>query len=196
MDPMNKLSSQLQKIINNELAPHERVLWAGQPVAKRMAIAAFKHWIFFIPWTAATLFMLKKVYETSKGEFIPQIAIGVFVLIGFWMLLAPIRKWFSAGKMVYVVTNKRVMTIEVGRQVKINNFDADKVSVLEKKVYSDGSGDLILSKETYLETTRGGNRDRDRNRQTKKTRKKGLFAVPNVKLVEDSINTLRRENSM
>ena len=193
---MNKLTSQFQKIINNELAPHERVLWAGHPVAKRMAMAAFKGWIFFIPWTAATLFMLKEVYETSKGEFIPQIVIAVFVLIGFWMLLAPIRKWFKARKIVYVVTNKRVMTIEAIRQVKINNFEADKISILEKKIYTDGSGDLILSKETYLHSDRGGNRDNDRKRVTKKTRKKGLFAVPDVKIVEDSIRTLLRENSM
>jgi Zn-dependent protease with chaperone function len=193
---MNKLTSQFQKIINNELASHERVLWAGHPVAKRMAMTAFKSWIFFIPWTAATLFMFKEVYDTSKGEFIPQIVIVVFALIGLWMLLAPIRKWFKARKMVYVVTNKRVMTIEAIGQIKIHNFEADKISILEKKIYTDGCGDLILSKETYLHSTRGGNRDRERNRVTQKIRKKGLFAVPNVKLVEDSIRTMLRENAL
>ena len=191
---MNKLTTQLQKIVNDELSPHERVLWAGQPVAKRVAMAAFKLWLFFIPWTALTLFMFKEVYETSEGEFIPQVFLIPFILIGVWMLLTPIRKWFNARKIVYVVTNKRVMTIEANRQINIQSIEADKISILEKKMYSDGAGDLILSKEIYHHKTRTGNRDRDRHRVTEKIRKKGLFAVPNVKLVEDSIRAMLREN--
>lgn len=189
---MNKLKSQLQKIVNNELQPHERVLWAGQPIGKRMMMSAFKLWLFFIPWTGVTLFLFKDMWENSNGDYVPLLFIVPFFLIGIWMLLAPIRKLFSAGKIVYVVTNKRVMTIEAKRQVKINSFEAEKISILEKKVFSDGSGDLILSKETYLHTERRENRDR----VTKRTKRRGFFAVPDVKLVEDSIRTMLRENSL
>jgi len=184
MDLMNNLKPELKKLVDNELRSRERVSWAGQPIAKQRAISGFALWLFFIPWTGFSIFWVNGAIEQSKGESAFPLFGIPFLLIGIWMLLTPIREWFKANKTVYVVTNQRAFTIEAIKSIKVTNFNSEHITNIEKKINIDGSGDLILLKENYV--------DSDGDKQTKE---KGFFAVTDVKLVENYIQKMCEGNT-
>lgn len=117
-----ELPETVQARIRAELDAGESVRWADQPVPTFFLITSIAPFLFAIPWTAFAFFWICgasgfKIPDFSKGgfSFFPLFGIP-FVLIGLYLLSAPLRDYGRMRKMIYVVTNKRAIII--GREVR------------------------------------------------------------------------------
>jgi hypothetical protein len=140
----------------------EELLWAERPDNRIAVLLSFGVWIFALPWTAFSLFWISvpgaALYEAYAGVDIgapkgaPDIMMwafalwGVpFVLIGFGMLLAPYFTWRKGGKTLFVLTGKRLTTLQDGSLVKVTSVYPQEISGLSRTEGPDGRGTLTVS---------------------------------------------------
>jgi len=69
-----------------------------------------------------------------------------FILVGFGMLSGPIWAYRKALKTVYVVTNRRAITLDGGRTVAIRSYPPDRLADVYRKERKDGTGDVLISR--------------------------------------------------
>jgi hypothetical protein len=185
-------SLDLQQIAVNEVAPDgESVLWFGQPNPVRLALTTLPIFVFAIPWTAFALFWM---YGAAGFQFPPDFSgdgfsffplFGLpFVLIGAAMLSAPLFTYVKAFRMVYIVTNKSVRIVALGRTKKVETFTANDLGTIERKERPDGSGDVIFKHEISY--------DSNHKRRSKPI---GFYGIPNVRTVEQHLVKLRQSLS-
>ena len=91
----------LHDVVNAELRSGEKVLWIGQPSAKRIAMQEVVPFALGIPWTLASIVPAFPVAPKSSGMLLFQIP---FVYVGLVMMCAPLRSYADAKKAVYVLT--------------------------------------------------------------------------------------------
>ena len=58
MTSISDLPEHLQQRLRAELRPGESVAWAGQPNPSRYVKSGFAIWLFFVPWTAFSVFWI------------------------------------------------------------------------------------------------------------------------------------------
>jgi hypothetical protein len=181
---------QLQFRVQSELKLGEALVWVGQPNPSRMMKAGFALWLFFIPWTAFSLFWMagasgfKIPTFDSPSSFFPLFGLP-FLFIGLGGLSSPFWLYRKAEFTVYVLTTQRALSIEGAKSVTIKSYPISEMKHLERTEHADGSGDLVFKIEQY--------RDSDGDRQSKKH---GFFAIPEVKKVERQIENLMQTNAM
>src|SRR5512139_1652604 len=109
------LPQQLQQRLRAELKPGESIAWAGQPNPDRYMKSGFKLWLFFIPWTAFSLFWI----AGASGFRMPQFNSGwslfplfglPFLLIGLGGLSSPLWLRLKARSTIYAITNRRAIS--------------------------------------------------------------------------------------
>lgn len=188
MTNMSDLPQHLQQRLQAELKPGESITWAGQPNPDRYMKSAFMIWLFFIPWTAFSLFWI----AGASGFRMPQFNDGwslfplfglPFLLIGVGGLSSPFWMRRKARSIIYAITNHRAISIEGKKSFTVKSYLASDITNIERTEHSDGSGDLILRTESY--------RDSDGDQQT---RRHGFFSVDNVKHLESLLANLARVN--
>lgn len=184
------LPVKFQSKVNAELRPGESIVWAGQPNPNRKMRAGFLLWLFFIPWTLFSLLWTVGVgglslLSGSAGidNFLALFGLP-FVLIGFGGLLSPVWMRMDAVRTVYVITNQRVFTISGVLGTKYRSYYPDQMQFVERQENSDGSGNLIFSRNTYRDS-QGSSR----------TKEEGFYAIPNVKTVERHLENLFRNTN-
>jgi hypothetical protein len=175
----------------------ERLVWAAQPDIRRAFLLSFLIYLFAIPWTAFSLFWMSvplgALYEFYSGESIgapkgaPILMMWVFaifgtpfLLIGFGMLLAPFYGLWKGRSTLYVLTDKRLATLEGGREVKVVSIEPSQIGSLTRKEKADGRGTLVIS--------HGYERDSDGDRIERKTE---LGVIDDVRRVEQLVRALR-----
>jgi hypothetical protein len=140
----------------------EKLVWAARPDNRIAVLLSFGIWLFAIPWTAFSLFWISipsaALYEgymevnigAPKGA--PTLAMWAFALwgvpfvaIGFGMLLAPLFTWRKGSKTLFVLTSKRLTTLQSGSQVKVISIYPQEISGLSRKEGADGRGTLTVS---------------------------------------------------
>lgn len=184
MSILNTLPPQLQPKVQAELKVGETLVWLGQPNPNRLMLGGFALWIFFIPWTAFSLFWMagaagfRMPTFDHAFSFFPLFGLP-FLFIGLGGLSTPFWLHYKARGTVYVLTTQRALILEGGRSVTVRSYPLSQLKQLERTERPDGSGDLIFKNEIY--------RDSDGDRQT---RKHGFFAVPNVRQVERQLESL------
>lgn len=167
-------------LLQRELDDDERLLWSGQPLPAQLARAQVPLLLFGVPWTAFAVFWVVGATQAagSFGLF------GVpFVLVGAFMLSAPLRAYRGASKTIYALTNRRALVIapstqafSTGRLDVVSYVpDADTMS---RSTNSDGSGDVVF----LTLRTPGKNRER--------IERKGFIGIANAFEVE---RLVRRE---
>ncbi len=166
----------------------ESVLWCGQPDPIRLALTTLPIFIFAVPWTAFAAFW---IYGASGFQFPPDFSndgfsyfplFGVpFLLIGVAMLSAPFWMYSKAFRTIYIVTNKSIRIVTMGRTKKVESYSAKDIGTIERKEKPNGTGDIIFRTELTYDS---------RNRQ--KSTPIGFYGVPEVRIVEQHINTLKR----
>ena len=182
------LPQHLQQRLRAELRPGESIVWAGQPIPDRFMKGGFLLWFFFIPWTAFSLFWIAgasgfKLPSFDSGwSFFPLFGLP-FLLIGLGGLSAPIWLRRKALSIIYAITNERAISIEGAKSVTVKFYLVNGLKALERTEHQDGSGDLVFQDEHY--------RDSDGDRQT---RKKGFFAIADVRRVEQLLERLIETN--
>ncbi len=176
---------QLECALRGNLADGERVVWYGVP-APRYVNRAFAMWIFAVPWTAFSLAWtgiagvayLSSFEDPSAswarwwGWIMPLFGTP-FVAVGGWMLYQPIRLRAEAGRTLHAMTNRRLMTLTLGKTRTTKWVDLDKLGPVTVKTHANGWGDLSV------ET--GSSVDSDGDRRTERFE---MIGVPDVARLE------------
>jgi hypothetical protein len=176
----------------------EVVRWHGRPNPTRSFLMTTPIWLFAVPWTAFSGFMMfgiagalvfAKVPASAVGKidaFVPSMGwIGVvflvpFVMIGLGMMGLPFWVWRVSRTTVYAITDRRLLTIVAGPTTKVTSTDLSQIQSTERTERRDGSGTLKLI------TGRGRDSDGDTFEKTHT-----LFAIPDVKTVDTLVDGLR-----
>lgn len=188
---MQPVSAKLERFIQDELHPSERISWSSAPRPSRLARRTLPAVLFGIPWTLFAVFWIAgasgfKMPDFSHGAGLFPLFGVPFVLIGFGMLSAPYWAARKAAASAYVITNERVMLFESGfwGGITIRSFLPHQLSDLRRVQLPDGSGDLILDKK--ISTDSEG---------SKTSTDIGFFGVPDVRGVEAMILNLAKSAS-
>jgi hypothetical protein len=183
---VQELPTELRTLVEDEMRSEEAVQWVGRPIPGLLARQAWPIVLFAIPWTAFAIFwiagasgwVLPDIREGQSG-FFPLFGLP-FVLIGLVMLSSPLRLRWKAGRIAYVLTERRAIIVERGLwSTKVRSFAPAALGDLERKQRPDGAGDIIFTRENYWDSKSG-------NRSVPV----GFLAVANVKEVEDRIRGL------
>jgi hypothetical protein len=164
--PDNSAMARLRQALERELGPGETVEWHGWQLA-RVDPKHFLTYVFAVPWTAFSLAwtgIATAAVASGGAEDVGFVAwafplFGVpFVAVGAWMLSRPFVPLWERGRVLYVVTARRVIKLAIGRDLTIDTAPADRVGPAQRRERPDGSGWLRLA-------VRVG-RDSDGDRQT------------------------------
>ena len=157
----------LMLALERELQPGERLLWSGEQLA-RINAGAFGIWLFAVPWTAFALFWMAmagigaQATQGSAGVFawaFPLFGLP-FVLIGLAMLAAPFASLFGAHRVLFAVTDRRVLRIALfGKRLWTRWVERERVGEISRNERPDGSGSLQLAL-GLAPDSRGGARTR------------------------------------
>ncbi|NJO26394.1 MAG: hypothetical protein HC874_01820 [Richelia sp. SL_2_1] len=61
------------------------------------------------------------------------------------MLSSPLREWFKAFRTVYLITDKRAISIESGLLTSIRNYAPSQLKDLYRKDKRNGTGHIIIT---------------------------------------------------
>lgn len=176
----------LANMVYAELDDDEVIKWGGQPNPYRMIWKTIPIFLFAIPWTAFAIFwtVMAFIMTRSEGQMwsivFPLFGLP-FILVGLGLLSSPFWEIRKAKKTVYVVTNKRAIIFEGGRQTMIHTFKPEQLNHIIRQQKQDGSGDLIFDEEVSSYGRRG-------HRHYKKI---GFLGIPHVRDVERLLQELQ-----
>jgi hypothetical protein len=147
-ETLDELDERLQK----ELGDDERLVWWGRPSPKRYARTAWGLAVFGIPWTAFVILWISlacaPLIQGQQGAFAICFPLwGIpFLLVGIWMLTAPLRSRKSAKQVCYGLTNQRLIIVQPGQFgiVEVQSILPANFESVTRKEYTDGSGDLLF----------------------------------------------------
>ncbi len=178
------LPNRLRDCVDRELATDERVVWMEMPVPRFFSGKAAGVFLFGIPCTAFAVFWICGAAEfkvpdfSSAHDVFPLFGIP-FALIGLLMISAPLFAYRSARRSVYIITNRRAITIENQWGFTIRSYTPEKLQNVYRHERSDGTGDVIIG---YREW-----RDSEGDRCTENL---GFMGIRNPKEVESMLKDL------
>lgn len=183
MDLM-KMPPELQQRVTRELQPGEVVRWAAQPNSSRMMMQGFALWLFFIPWTAFSVFWIWGAAGFRLPDFSSPFSLfplfGLpFLLIGIGGLLSPLWVQRRARHTVYVVSNQRAFMLSGWRNITMTSWQPAQLTQITRTERPDGSGDLVF--DAQIQRDADGNAVKSKN---------GFSAIPDVRTAESFINAL------
>lgn len=148
--------NQLKTALKDELETGERIKWQGMKLA-RVEPAGFGIYIFAVPWTAFALFWMAMAAWISPSG--PDAGIlesafplfGIpFVLIGVGMLARPFLPFLQRGRILFAVTDSRVIKLSQGRQLTVNSVPWSRIGDIVRRESSDGTGSVDLTLSTTM----------------------------------------------
>ena len=200
-----------EDIIKCELRQDEELLWHGMPNPSEMAKKGLPVTIFGALFTTVAFFMfteaimffgfggiqnLKVVFKYgfrffrfSMEDMIFPLVSFVFVIIGLLVMLTPLWIYKRAKRTFYGISNKRCLIIQSKKYKDVHSYDIDKVKILNKLEKSDRSGSIIFAKEL------SESYDSDTHRRRTTYRDIGFYGIPNVRDVENIINSIISEDT-
>jgi hypothetical protein len=176
----------LREIVDRELELHEVIQWIEQPIPKFFTSASISSVLFGIPWTAFSLFWIWGA--TGFGKLLMQgitplllfPLFGVpFVLIGFWMLSAPVLARKMALQIVYLVTDRRAISIDGGKPLTIRSYLPSQLNAVYRQENPDGSGNVLITIQSWKDS------DGDERKESI-----GFMRIRNPKQVEKLLREL------
>jgi hypothetical protein len=198
MSKSKRSSKALDKAIRLETSG-EKVLWTGKPSTATVFRKSLPIWMMGIPWSALTftifaVLVLSIFFSPPARRVIPTweffamgaalIFVGAFVMVGVGMLGAPFWAAWKASRSAHVITDKRLITVTVGRKTEVKSVLPEQLLGFDRQQYPDGSGSLII--------TTGHVRDSDGG-QTRLTEE--LVGVPDIAKVEKLLRELKALHS-
>jgi hypothetical protein len=146
------IPKELRRKIDNELQPGELIRWVEQPIPRFFTASSIGSVLLGIPWTSLPIFQMWVMLGFgSPDRLIVDLNLlfalffdVLFALSGFAMLYSPIWEWQVAKKTVYLVTDKRAISIQGGRSTIIKSYFPDRLKDLYQKERADGTGDVII----------------------------------------------------
>jgi hypothetical protein len=191
-----KIPKQLRRKIENELHSGEAIRWVEQPIPRFTAPSIAGVW-FGIGMTISPIvyildrsnFQLPDLREGLQLQHLISLISPYWLLFcsvaGFEFLSSPIWKWQATRKTVYLVTNRRAISIQGGLSTKIRSYLPDQLKDVYRKERADGTGDVIIR----IRRWRYGARDQKREEEI------GFLGVRNPREVENIIKQLADNNA-
>ena len=161
-----------------ELAPGERLAWAGQPRPARLILPTLPLALFGVAFAGFGVFWTGSVNRLDGGAFA---LFGLpFALAGAAMALSPFWFAWAATQTRYAVTDRRVFLLEprLGLGVQVRSYEPAALGRIVRTRRGDGSGDLIFEE---IRTV-------DREGHARTTRR-GFKGIEDVRRVEDLIRS-------
>lgn len=93
--------------LSQELGDGEIIRWIGNPHPRSSALSTVGQMIFGILWSLVAVSGL--VSGLADGNRVAAAFVFVFVLIGAFMVCAPIITYFGARRTIYAVTDRRLI---------------------------------------------------------------------------------------
>ena len=187
-----KIPKELRRKIDDELQPGELIRWVEQPIPRFFTADSIERVLLGIPWTSFSIFgtwytlgyKLPDLREGLQPQYLSALYIMLFVLIGFGMLSSPIWVWQAARKTVYLVTDKRAISIQGGRSTTIRSYLPDQLKDVYRKERGDGTGDVIIAIERW--------KDSEGDQKSKEI---GFLGVRSPRGVENMLRQLMQNNA-
>jgi len=148
--PDNAAMARLRQALERELQPGESLVWHGWQLA-RIDPRSFLIYVFAVPWTAFALMwtVLASGAIGVSGIGLVGIAFPLFglpfIAIGCLMLARPFVPLWERGRVLYVVTDRRVIKLASGRALVVKSVTADRLGLAERREQADGTGSLSLA---------------------------------------------------
>lgn len=187
MSTVSSLPRHLRDAVVKEFAG-ETILWVGRPSAMRTFLVATLIWLFAVPWTAFSFgweFMALQGWISGKPAPSPtHLVMGFvfplfglpFIAVGFGMMAVPFLAWSSARRTVHVVGERRLVTMSVGRRLKVKSYPKDQNVRTKRSEKRDGTGTL------HVVTGVRRDSDGDRHESTEV-----LYGIRDVRMVEQLV---------
>lgn len=146
-----------------EILPDERVLWQGQPLARRQG-GLFAIYLFAVPWTLFALFWEAMALSPwFSGKPVPDLlrfGIGIvfpvfglpFVGIGLWMLAKPWKAMRAAGQSVVALTNRRLLRLSLAGTRSCESVLLSQIGPMKRRSRADGVGDLSIETHSRIDS--------------------------------------------
>ena len=143
----------LQLALERELQGDEAVVWHGWKLA-RLELRSFGIYLFAIPWTAFSLLWttVATIGTASLGDDGPGWIgwafplFGVpFVVIGLGMLAAPFMPLIQKGRVLFVVTDRRLLKLSMGSELQVKTVPANRIGLVIRNEKRDGTGRLQVA---------------------------------------------------
>ncbi len=152
-DSDNATMAQLRLALERELYSDETVQWHGWQLG-RLDPRSFGIYIFAVPWTAFSLAWTGLAFTAVLAS--EQLGWGLFawafplfglpfIAVGAWMLSRPFMPLWERGRVLYVVTDRRVLRLSIGRELSIKTVPADRIGLVQRSERADGTGTLSLA---------------------------------------------------
>lgn len=186
-----KLSDKLRHQVDKELEVGESIRWIEQPIPRFFTATSIGSFLFGIPFTSFAIFWM---YGAS-GFKVPDLREGIqpqhlfalfgipFVLTGLGMLSSPIWVWLASQQTVYLITNKRAISIEGGFSTTIKSYSPEQLKDIYRKERGNGTGDVVM----------GVRRWKDSNGR-EKTQEIGFMGIRNPQEVEKILKQLGQDS--
>ncbi len=172
----------LQRLLEDELDQNERVLWSCQPSLKRAFRRGIPLVFFALFWLGISSTIAFAIFRDANAPWFAKIFIGFFLLIGLLLLSSPIWMVRSAKHTVYAVTDQRAIIITKGMSIDIQSFGPDDLTQIDKRLFRDGSGDLIFDRQVSTHYSKG--------RRRENVKEIGFFGIPQVGQVHQMIRDM------
>lgn len=152
-DRDNAVMSRLRLALERELHGGEAVVWHGWQLA-RLELRSFGLYVFAIPWTAfsllwTTMATLAMAHSGDEGPgwigwAFPMFGLP-FVGVGLWMLARPFLPLMQKGRVLYVVTDHRVLKLSLWRELEVQTVPAGRIGYTLRHEQRDGTGRLQIA---------------------------------------------------
>jgi len=152
-DQDNAASARLRRALERELAPDESILWHGWQLG-RIEPKRFLIYVFAVPWTAFALLWtgLAMAVMLRAGEYGPGLLgwafplFGLpFVAVGLLMLAIHFGPLIARGRVLYVITDRRVIKLSLARTLEVKAVPGDRLGLTAREERRDGTGTLSLA---------------------------------------------------
>ncbi len=183
-----QLSPELRRKVDDELQTEEVIQWIEQPIPRLFAADSTGYFLLGLFFIIISISLLMLGIKPGIGDVLAHV-VSILVpvllaLIGFGLLSSPLWAWQAARQRVYLVTDKRAISIQGGWFAAIKSYLPDQLNDLYRKERADGTGDVIIAKVV----THVKKNDRWETTVTEK----GFFGVRNPKEAERRLRQLER----
>ncbi|MBK8457120.1 MAG: hypothetical protein IPL47_08455 [Phyllobacteriaceae bacterium] len=143
-----------QTIMQREMAPGEKLIWAGRPTnAGSFGRPLLAQAIFGIPFLAFALFWTGMAATMTNASpdtpwFFRYVfpAFGIpFIVVGISLVSGPLRARWRARRVVYGLTDRRLIIRE---DDYVQSFAFDQIQMIKRRDNRDGTGDVVFREET------------------------------------------------
>lgn len=158
MNGLHDLPAPMAAAVKTETSG-EIVRWVGRPNARRAFLGGLGAWVMGIPWTVFMGGIFSVLVAAGLSGKPPAsgynpwhvallvvmiVFTSAFVLVGLYMLATPFVAWAKARRTVYVITDKRVLTLSVAQTRSITALSGDRIIKTTRRERRDGSGTLRI----------------------------------------------------